>query len=41
MREYFVAHESGKKELEVIAVGDRYTVDFGAMAKQMTDLLDV
>lgn len=41
MREYFVVHESGKSELEVVAGGNRYTVDFGAMAKRMTDLLDV
>jgi hypothetical protein len=35
LRSQFVAHE-GKKELEVTAIGTRYTVDFGAMAKTMT-----
>ncbi|TBU57574.1 hypothetical protein BD310DRAFT_880490 [Dichomitus squalens] len=36
LREYFVAHE-GKKELWVYAVGTRYTVDFGRLARQMSD----
>lgn len=40
MRSYFVAHE-GKKELEVKSSGNRYTVDFGAMANRMGELLDV
>ncbi len=35
LRQYFVAHE-GKKKLTVSAVGTRYTVDFGDMARQMT-----
>ncbi|KAI0690420.1 hypothetical protein C8T65DRAFT_98399 [Cerioporus squamosus] len=35
LREYFVAHQ-GKKTLTVSAVGTRYTVDFGDMARQMT-----
>ncbi|KAI0631164.1 hypothetical protein C8Q77DRAFT_190237 [Trametes polyzona] len=35
LREYFVAHE-GQKKLEVCAVGTRYTVDFGSLARQMT-----
>ena len=33
---HFVQHE-GKKELVVEAVGTRYTVDFGALACQMTN----
>lgn len=40
LRSYFVAHE-GKKELVVKSGGNRYTVDFGALARQMGDLLDV
>jgi hypothetical protein len=36
LRSKFVAHE-GKKELVVRAIGTRYTVDFGALAQQMTD----
>ncbi|KAJ7198964.1 hypothetical protein GGX14DRAFT_664609 [Mycena pura] len=35
----FVAHE-GKKELEIIAEGSRYTIDFGAMAQQMVHLIE-
>ena len=38
LRSQFVQHE-GKKELVVEAVGTRYTVDFGALAHQMTDQL--
>jgi len=38
LRTKFVAHK-GKKELVVVAVGTRYTVDFGEMAKQCGDLL--
>lgn len=38
LRSKFVAHE-GKKELEVTANGSRYTVDYGDMAKQMSELL--
>jgi len=36
LRSQFVTHE-GKKELVVKAVGTRYTVDFGHMARTMTD----
>ncbi|KAF5319594.1 hypothetical protein D9619_008681 [Psilocybe cf. subviscida] len=39
LRSYFVAHEE-KKELVVEAVGNRYTVDFGSLAKQMTNEID-
>lgn len=39
LRRLFVAHE-GKKELVVEAVGNRYTVDFGSLARQMTGLLE-
>lgn len=39
MREYFVAHK-GKQTLTVKAVGSRYTVDFGGMAKEMTEQLE-
>jgi Domain of unknown function (DUF4419) len=39
LRKSFVAHE-GKKKLVVYASGTRYTVDFGDMARQMTDLID-
>ncbi|KAF8147390.1 hypothetical protein B0H34DRAFT_341577 [Crassisporium funariophilum] len=35
LRSHFVKHE-GKKELVVKAVGTRYTVDFGDLARQMT-----
>ena len=38
LRSHFVQHE-GKKELVVTANGTRYTVDFGALAHQMTDQL--
>ncbi|EIW74183.1 hypothetical protein CONPUDRAFT_170209 [Coniophora puteana RWD-64-598 SS2] len=38
LRSSFVAHQ-GKKELVVSAGGDRYSVDFGDMARQMTGLL--
>ncbi|KAF9984699.1 hypothetical protein BGZ75_003738 [Mortierella antarctica] len=38
MRHHFVAH-SGKKQLEIRTGGDRYTVDFGSLAKQMTGLI--
>ncbi|KAF9072081.1 hypothetical protein BDP27DRAFT_1321041 [Rhodocollybia butyracea] len=38
LRSIFVAHE-GKKELVVEAVGSRYTVDFGYMARTMTEKL--
>jgi hypothetical protein len=36
LRSKFVAHE-GKKKLTIRTVGTRYTVDFGALARQMTD----
>jgi hypothetical protein len=39
LRSQFVAHQ-GKKELTVYALGDRYTVNFGAMAKDMTRELE-
>ena len=39
LRSYFVAHKE-KKELIVEAVGTRYTVDFGSLARQMTDEID-
>ncbi|KAE9388553.1 hypothetical protein BT96DRAFT_836083 [Gymnopus androsaceus JB14] len=35
LRDKFVAHK-GQKHLVVYAVGNRYTVDFGSMAQQMT-----
>ena len=38
LRSHFVQHK-GKKELVVEANGSRYTVDFGALAHQMTDKL--
>lgn len=39
LRKQFVSHE-GKRELEIVAVGTRYTVDFGSMARAMTNLID-
>ena len=39
LRSVFVAHE-GKKELVVTGGGDRYTADYGGMAKQMTKLIE-
>ncbi|KAF8496640.1 hypothetical protein BU17DRAFT_59420 [Hysterangium stoloniferum] len=39
LRSLFVAHE-GKKELTVEAVGTRFTVDFGTLAKDMTSQID-
>jgi hypothetical protein len=39
LRGTFVAH-SGKKELEVIRVGNRYSVDHGPMAEEMARLLE-
>ena len=38
LRDISPQHE-GKKELVVRAAGTRYTVDFGALAHQMTDQL--
>jgi hypothetical protein len=39
LKKQFVSHE-GKPELEIVAVGNRYTVDFGLMARQMMNLID-
>ena len=39
LRKQFVAHE-GKKELVVTASGTRYSVDFGDLARQMTELIE-
>ena len=39
LRSVFVAHE-GKRELTIVENGTRHTVDFGGMAKRMTDLID-
>ncbi|KAF7346821.1 hypothetical protein MSAN_01821200 [Mycena sanguinolenta] len=39
LRSSFVGHE-GKRELVIINVGNRYTLDFGSMARQMSDLID-
>ncbi|KZP13560.1 hypothetical protein FIBSPDRAFT_913034 [Athelia psychrophila] len=39
LRKQFVAHE-GKKELNLSATGTRYTVDFGDLARQMTELIE-
>ncbi|KAF5319356.1 hypothetical protein D9619_008675 [Psilocybe cf. subviscida] len=39
LRSYFVAHD-GKKDLTVTAGGSRYSVDFGALAEQMTRAID-
>ena len=39
LRKQFVAHE-GKKELIIQVLGNRYSVDFGYMARQMTTLID-
>ncbi|KAF9525539.1 hypothetical protein CPB83DRAFT_885559 [Crepidotus variabilis] len=39
LRSTFVRHE-GKKDLTVHAMGGRYNVDFGTMAKEMTDEID-
>ncbi|KZP12779.1 hypothetical protein FIBSPDRAFT_835817 [Athelia psychrophila] len=39
LRNQFVAHE-GKKELEITTAGTRYTVDFGDIARQMTELIE-
>jgi Domain of unknown function (DUF4419) len=38
LRSKFVAHE-GKEHLVISAIGNRYTVDFGHMAREMTTLL--
>ncbi|OBZ67751.1 hypothetical protein A0H81_12497 [Grifola frondosa] len=38
MRDKFVAHE-GRRKLVVSAIGNRYMVDFGGMAQQMTLLI--
>ncbi|KAF8201374.1 hypothetical protein BJ912DRAFT_945189 [Pholiota molesta] len=39
LRQHFVQHE-GQKKLTVSAVGNRYFVDFGALATRMTELID-
>ncbi|KAK6532584.1 hypothetical protein TWF281_006767 [Arthrobotrys megalospora] len=39
LRSHFVAHE-GKKKLTVNAVGTRYTVNFGALAVRMGELIE-
>ncbi|KAK5731647.1 hypothetical protein LTR17_011240 [Elasticomyces elasticus] len=39
LRHHFVAHQ-GKKKLEVTATGDRFTVNFGALATAMGQLID-
>lgn len=39
LRSQFVAHK-GKKKLVVRAIGNRYSVDFGDLANQMTELID-
>jgi hypothetical protein len=38
MRSFFVQHE-GQRELEVEAIGDRYSVDFGTMVQSMSQQL--
>ncbi|KAJ7157179.1 hypothetical protein C8R46DRAFT_959068 [Mycena filopes] len=38
LRASFVAHE-GKKALEIVAIGTRYSVDFGDMSRQMVGLM--
>jgi tripartite-type tricarboxylate transporter receptor subunit TctC len=38
LRSQFVSHK-GKKELAVSAMGNRYTINFGDMAVQMTQQL--
>lgn len=39
LRDKFVQH-AGKKELEIKDIGDRFSVDYGKFARQMTQLLD-
>ena len=39
LRSVFVAHE-GKKDLIIVGGGNRYTVDYGAMAKSMTGFIE-
>lgn len=39
LRKLFVAHE-GKKELEIKSGGNRYSVDFGLLSREMTRLID-
>ncbi|KAH6915753.1 hypothetical protein BKA70DRAFT_1556345 [Coprinopsis sp. MPI-PUGE-AT-0042] len=39
LRDRFVAHE-GKKKLVVTALGNRHSVNFGDLARQMTELID-
>ena len=39
LRSMFVAHE-GRKELRLVYMGNRYTVDYGVFAKQMGELIE-
>lgn len=39
LRSVFVAHE-GKKELAIAGLGNRYSADYGDMAKRMTQLIE-
>jgi hypothetical protein len=39
LRSQFVSHK-GKRQLIVTAAGNRYTVDFGRMANEMTEVID-
>lgn len=39
LRKQFVSHD-GKKDLEIVAMGNRYSVNFGLMSRQMTKLID-
>ena len=39
LQNQFVTHE-GKEELKITASGTRYTVDFGDLARQMTELIE-
>jgi hypothetical protein len=39
LRANFVAH-AGKEELEIVAFGTRYSVDFGGFAQQMVGLIE-
>jgi hypothetical protein len=39
LRKQFVSHED-KKDLKITVLGNRYTVDFGFMAREMTRLID-
>ncbi|EGO21326.1 hypothetical protein SERLADRAFT_373126 [Serpula lacrymans var. lacrymans S7.9] len=39
LRKHFVSHD-GKRELGISAVGGRYSIDFGAISRQMTELME-